>query len=469
MELFFLLLGFLSIVFLLMGKHYSRHHANMEEFFIGKRDLGLFGLTMTFFAAQIGGGALLGTAEEAYKQGLWGAIAYPAGLVLGMLAIASGFGAKLRKLELVTVSQVFETLYGSKRLRSVASSLFILSLFCILVAQATAARKFFYALGFDSPWLFLVSWAILIFYSSLGGLKAAIGTDIVQGIVKLLSLGTLFVIAALWNSPQTPIFTEQLFLTKTTVPWVDWLLMPLFFMLIAQDMGQRCFAATSPQTVSKAAYLSALIFSIVSFVPIYLGLRAKDIGLEIPEGHSVFLESAKIFTNPYATALCAVGVLMALISISNSLLCSISSQMSYDFAFVQTLGKERSTNLAKWLTAGIGGIAALASYGVSNIIPLLVLSYELSVSVLFVPIFAILIGKPMSKNGVLLSMFLGSIAYGLGSYGLSSYGVHTFGPGLSLTLFGFPPAISALLISCVPLLQSLLLQRIHFKRNCHAK
>jgi SSS family solute:Na+ symporter len=324
--------------------------------------------------------------------------------------VTAGAGARLRRLELVTISELFSKIYGSTPMRVVASLLFTTSLFLILVAQATAARKFFTALGLESPLVFLGCWGIMIFYTALGGLKAVIATDILQGIVKLCSLGLLWFAASSSGLSLPPLAVAP---SLMQTPWVDWLVMPLLFMLIAQDMGQRCFAAKSPQTVTKAAIASALVFALVSIVPVYFGVRARAEGILIPAGTAVFIAAAQAFTNPYASALCAIGVLMALISIANSLLCSISSQVSYDLPLLQRGEFGRSARSAQWVTAVLGILAAGCSYAFTSVIPLLVLSYEVSVAVLFVPIFAVIINRPLSRQAAWWSMGLGAFGYGL--------------------------------------------------------
>ncbi len=400
--LFMAMLLVLCLAFLWITKFSLQRNTTKDEFFLGKRSLGLFPLTMTFFAAQIGGGALLGTAEEAYRFGWW-ALAYPLGLALGMLLLASGIGARLRELELVTVTEVFTRIYGSKTLRIVAGSLFVLSFFLILVAQCLAARKFLAALGYDSPYVFLGLWGVMLVYTSLGGLKAAVASDVLQGIVKLFALALIWFTAKESTLPALP----AAFAPLTALPLFEWLLLPPLFMLIAQDMGQRCFAARSPLVVTQAALFSAFLFALVSIVPVYFGRQAQEQGIQIASGNSVFLSAIIQLTNPYAAAVSALGVVMALISIANSLLCSISSQISYDLPLFNRL----SPNCVKALTAGIGALAALLSFQFSGVVSVLILSYELSVVVLFVPICAILMNRPLRFETCRGTMIVGAIAY----------------------------------------------------------
>lgn len=184
-SLFMTLLALLGGFSLWLGRKGKDLETN-DDFFLMGRKLGLFSLVMTLLATQVGGGALMGAAEEAYSKG-WIVICYPLGMVAGMVLLGIGFGAKMRSLNISTVAELFEKIYGSLRMRKGASTLSIISLFFILVAQAIAARKFFMSIGFENDLLFVTFWMILVVYTVVGGLRAVVKTDILQASFILLA------------------------------------------------------------------------------------------------------------------------------------------------------------------------------------------------------------------------------------------------------------------------------------------
>lgn len=111
-KLFFSLLLILGIASIWLGRRASSGQKTNEDYFLMGRKLGLFSLVMTLLATQIGGGALMGASEEAYSQG-WGVLFYPLGMVLGLCVLGFGYGAKLRRLNLTTVPEIFEKIYRS--------------------------------------------------------------------------------------------------------------------------------------------------------------------------------------------------------------------------------------------------------------------------------------------------------------------------------------------------------------------
>ena len=385
-----------------LGRKAAAESKSTGDFFLMGRKLGLFGLTMTMLATQMGGGALLGACEEAYVRG-WNVLFYPLGMVLGMGVLGLGYGAKMRKLNLTTIPEIFEKIYQSIRLRKIASLLSILSLYLILVGQGIAARKFFISLGLNGDMLFVLFWCMLVSYTVMGGLGAVVKTDILQASFIFIAL---FIAVCAAFPISEPVQTNAVSFTKGSTPWFTWMLMPLLFMLIEQDMGQRCFAAKNPRTVSIAALTSAGILLVVSFVPILFGTTAATLNLSIPSGSSVLISSVQALTNPIVATLVICAVLLAISTTADSLLCSVSSNIACDFP---TLGTSLFTS--RVVTLGVGISTLVLAYMLNNVIAILMFSYELAVSVLFVPVtMAVWMDRP-HKRSAALSMGFGAASF----------------------------------------------------------
>lgn len=395
-----LILSF-ALASLWLGKRAASKTKTHEDYFLMGRHIGFMPLTMTLLATQVGGGALMGAAEEAYTRG-WGVLFYPIGMVAGMLALGLGYGAKMRSLDLTTVPEIFEKIYKSPRLRQIASLLSIASLFFILVGQGIAARKFFFSIGMNGNLLFILFWSILILYTAMGGLRAVVSTDVLQAGFILIAFGIAYFSSF---SSTLPAISSSLPIQEST-PWLAWLLMPFLFMLIEQDMGQRCFAAKSPRTVSLAALSAALLLFAVSFGPIYFGMQAGRLGIVIPPGSSVLIASVKVLTNPFIATILICAVLMAIVSTADSLLCSISSNIACDFPSLKN-----SLFLSRTITCLVGMMTLLLAFLFSNVVSMLMFSYQLSVNVLFVPVTMAVLTKNPHKNSAIIAMFTGFLCF----------------------------------------------------------
>jgi len=407
---FILILLGLQLICLFVGSQSAKQSETQEDYFLAGKKIRFFPLMMTFLATQVGGGLILGAAEEAYKFG-WIVLLFPLGSCLGLTALGLGIGKRLSQFQVTTVAQIFEVNYGSPALRKMASTLSIVSLFAIFIAQIIASNKFMISLGVENPLWFFLFWGIVIAYTCLGGLKAVVATDMIQAgffaAIFFFSIG--YALYAL-KAPAAEVligsdFQEQFAFGSSRL--TGWLLMPFLFMMIEQDMGQRCFAAESPKTVSRATLWAALATFLVSLVPIAFGILAKSQGLEIPAGGSVLMVAIQQLTSPLVTSFVSCAVLVAIISTADSLINAISSNLSQDFGSVNP--KIHSIRFSQLISAFIAILGIFCSFYFNNIVDLLVLSYELSVSCLFVPLVFALFKKQGNKLSAALAI-LGGVA-----------------------------------------------------------
>lgn len=407
---------FVSMIFCLqffywfVGRRASRNLKGQEDYFLAGKSVKLFPLMMTFLATQVGGGVILGAADEAYQFG-WPVLLYPLGAALGLILLGCGIGRKLAGFQVSTVAQIFEVVYGSVMLRKIASALSVISLFMILVAQIIASNKFLVSLGFNNLPLFILFWSIVIIYTAQGGLRAVISTDMVQAAffssIFLLCFGFVLFFEPTISLIQLPHFES---FANVSSKLCGWLLMPLLFMVIEQDMGQRCFAGASPRIVSRASLLAGICTMVVCVVPVFFGSLANVTGLEVPQGSSVLMAMIAKTTNPWITALVGCAVLAAIISTATSLINAISSNLSSDFklSFLQNVDPMR---IVKGITCLISIGAIFFAFYFDNIVDLLIQSYELSVSCLFVPVMMALFKREGNFTSACSAIILGAIGF----------------------------------------------------------
>jgi solute:Na+ symporter, SSS family len=409
-SLFIFLLFALQCFYWFVARRSSRQTQGKEDYFLAGRSVAFFPLMMTFLATQVGGGVVLGAAEEAYRFG-WPVLLYPLGVALGLILLGSGIGRRLAGFGVSTVAHIFERVYGSTHLRKTASILSILSLFMVLVAQIIASSKFLVSLGFDSTFLFIVFWAIVILYTAQGGLRAVISTDMVQAlvfsIVFLASFGYIFFFGH--GAASLPTLQRE-HVAAVSSKFTGWLFMPLLCMLIEQDMGQRCFAGASGKIVSRAALWSGVALMLVCTVPVCIGMLAQSSGLQVPAGGSVLMTAITQMTGPWMSALVGCAVLAAIISTATSLINAISSNLLNDFQ-LSWFRRVEPMRLVKAMTSAISIAAIFFAFYFTNIVDLLIQSYELSVSCLFVPIFIAFFKKQGSPLSAWMAITAGAIGF----------------------------------------------------------
>jgi solute:Na+ symporter, SSS family len=410
MPLFISLLFGLQFLYWIVGRQSSKNLKGNEDYFLAGKTVQIFPLMMTFLATQVGGGLVLGAADEAYTYG-WGVLFYPLGQALGLILLGLGIGKKLAGFNVSTVAQIFEVVYKSATLKKIASVLSVISLFMILIAQIIASSKFLVSIGFDNVPLFIIFWGIVIIYTAQGGLKAVISTDLIQAAffstVFLLCFG--FVLYSYPLTSLTQLQTIDYFIPYSS-KMCGWLLMPLLFMVVEQDMAQRCFAGASTKIVSRACLLAGISTILVCIAPVYFGCLAKINGYEILPGSSVLMTTIMQTTSPWITAVVGCAVLAAIISTATSLINAISSNLSTDFDF-SFLKKIESIKVAQGMTCLISIGAIFFAFFFDNIVDVLIQSYELALSCLLVPVAFALYKKQGNALSAYAAIFLGAAGF----------------------------------------------------------
>lgn len=409
--LFIAFVFILQMICLYVASKYTSNLKNNEDYFLASKSLRFYPLMMTFVATQVGGGLVLGSAEEAYLYG-WTVLFYPLGAALGLIFLSLGIGARMSTFKVSTIAELFETAYQSPFLKKVASLLSIVSLYMVFIGQLIASQKFLLSLGVVSQWFFIGFWMIVIVYTVMGGLKAVVATDVVQALFFLVAFVSALLFALYVDSysiTESLQLQNQFSLSENKL--IGWLLMPMLFMVIEQDMAQRCFAADSGKTVTWATLAAGVITLIICAIPVFFGVLAKVEGIDIQPGASVLMTMVQSLSSPVLAAIIGTAIIAAIVSTADSLINAVSSNISQDFL------KSASVKTSQIITMSIAILGIFLSYFFQNIVDILIQSYELSVSCLLIPVAFIL----WKKEGPKLAAF-GGIAGGLiGFIGLRAY------------------------------------------------
>jgi SSS family solute:Na+ symporter len=193
--------------------------------------------------------------------------------------------------------------------------------------------------------------------------------------------------------------------------FVATLSMPIFFSLIEQDLAQRFFAARTKTVATLSALIAGLCLILFSLVPIYLGVKAKLLGLPLAPGASPLIPVLELLTNELVLVLAVCAIIAAITSTADSLLCAISSNIALDFDLSWT-GIKDPVKRSQVITLIIGITALLASYFVpQEIIPILIESYAISVSCMLVPLLFAYFKNEVKKEAAVAAVVAGFVTF----------------------------------------------------------
>ncbi len=431
---FLILLSVFIAIYSVLGWYASKDVKNISDYFLAGRNLGVLSVTSGLLATQIGGGTLLGTASLAYDSGFFGLV-YSLGMVTGLFILSTGVAARLRSFNIATTAELFEVGYGSLVLKKWASFLSIITLSGILVSQIVASKALLAGIGINYESVFLIFWFFIIAHTVIGGLETVIIVETYQvffifltflGIflycmgLELSALGfpalkQINIISVLMNVQKTTFVNEAI-----SFPYyISAFIITACFVLIEQDIAQRFFAARTRLVATVSALCAGILLILFSCIPIYFGMKARLLGLPITPDINPLMPVISILTNDFVVMLATCGVIAAISSTADSLLCAISSNLAQDFD-MSWIGIQKGLLQSKIITLCIGITLLTSSYLVPyTIIEIIIKSYALSVSCLFVPLVYAYYSDILKKQaayGAVIAGFIGFMSIPLIAY-----------------------------------------------------
>lgn len=393
----------------------SKNITTTTDYFLAGKQLGIIPVTLTLIATQIGGGFLSGIAQESYQTGFYG-ILYALGICAGFIVLGMGVAGRLRELNVSTTAEIFETMYESVALKQYASLLFIVALWGILVAQIVAFKTVIVGLSITNQWITILFWLSIIAHTVIGGLKAVVTIDIFKQIFIVIMFGGIFFysLVTIGNFPLASLPMLQSAFSSPDLSFAHLLpifLMPALFSLIEQDLAQCFFAARSQSIAAISAIYASIFLVLFSFAPVYFGMQTKLLGLSVIGQANPLIIYLDYISGNLIFILAVIALIAAISSTANSLLCAVSAHISQDFKLVHFEGVHHIA-IAKTITLIVGLAALIISYVVNpNIIGILIISYELPVSCLIIPLLAVYFKKQSSKYAAFGAILFGTLGF----------------------------------------------------------
>ncbi|MCS3901515.1 sodium:solute symporter family protein [Methanococcus voltae] len=422
--------GYLLLM-LFVSLYAKRFIKNSTDFLLAGRNLGIFLTTATLAATHYGGGFILGGAEHGVLSGL-GGVWYGFACGLGLLLLGLFLAKPMRALALFTVPEVLEMRYNSRNIRYLSAFLSLTALIGIIGALINGASSVFQVLGIDPLLGAIISTFIFIAYTAASGLWAVALTDFIQviigsvGVILATALAFMKVggmsgistgLQALQKTNVLPIPADQYFNFGSAGIGTIALILAgtTMYTLIGQDFYQRLFASKNENVAKKGAIISGILLMILSFLPALAGMAAlvlsNDPAAIIASPRTAVPELMITVFGSGVGALFLAAILAAVMSTSDSLLTASTSHIVKDFYQTNNpnVSDKKILNLSIWSTIIVGIFALVISLNFDSILTLMVYSYDVYTSGVFIPLVLGLVWKRATKEGALAGMVIGSL------------------------------------------------------------
>lgn len=369
-------------------------------------------LFASIIATWVGADVILGITEKVYAEGMiWVAILL-AGAIAEML-VFNQLSSKIYRFKgCLTPGEIMGICYNSHTIRVITGlcvAFLSIGTIGVQIAALGMLTDMFFGLP---PYMGMVICSlVVIVYSSVGGIKAVVYTDIIQfgliiiaiplmAMLLVQLLGGMPVIIEKLPSAHTHIFPEAsersrylLLLFLFAIPYADPCLIQR--VLISKSSKQAAY------TFKVSIGVFAVLYPILGIIA--LTALASKTGLD-PKAAFYYLIDTYL---PTIGKGIAITIIVAIImSTTDSWLNVASISIVHDVIHplaLGTLNDKKKLRLIKLVTLVVGLASILFSMSADSIIGLLVQSYALWGPIMVIPLFAAIIGVPTNVKIFIVS------------------------------------------------------------------
>ncbi|MEQ8786207.1 MAG: sodium:solute symporter family protein [Pirellulaceae bacterium] len=334
-----------------LGKRASASRS-MADFFLAGRGLGTFVLLLTLFATQYSGNTLVGMSGKTYRVGYQFLVAVPLFVALVGVAMVEAPGLQRlgRRRGYITLADAVHDRLRSRTLTILVALVCVWALVNFLVSNLVAVGYLVERAteGVVSSSTAIVALAlVMLAYETLGGLRAVVWTDVLQGV--LIGAGTLILAVTVivhYGGPEhldseLSTTAPQLLAAPDFVGCVSWsstLVLIGVGAAIYPHAVQRYYAARSGETLRRSLrWMLVMPFFVAGFA-VLMGLtgRVEFPDLENKESEQVTMLLLADLTREAAwlrpiVVLFLTAVLAAIMSTVDSVLLALSATVTQDF------------------------------------------------------------------------------------------------------------------------------------------
>ena len=416
---------------LLFGWWGKSRTKNSSDYLVAGRRLGPFLYTGTMAAVVLGGASTVGGVGLGYKwgiSGMWLVVAIGAGVILLSLA----FAPTLQRLKVFTVSQMLTLRYGSKSATN-TSGIVMLAYTLMLCATSTSAYATIFVVLFGwEKWLAIaIGGAIVVVYSTIGGMWSITLADQVQFVIKTVGIFCLMLPFALNAAGGMDGIRERVdaeFFSFTGIGLqsiITYFVIYTLGLLIGQDIWQRVFTAKSPKVARWGGTTAGIYCIIYGAAGAVIGMAAKvalpDIIGADTNKDVVYAEVATELLPVAVGGLVMAAAVAAMMSTASGALIAAATVARTDVTpFVASwFGKSISVNSDEnpehdvranriWVLV-LGIVTVSLAILVDDVVAALTIAYDILVGGLLVAIIGGLLWKRGNGIGAAASMAAGTL------------------------------------------------------------
>jgi len=394
-----LILGLIiySLIILGVGIRAARLNRTLDDYLLADRRLGPWVAAFSERASGESAWLLIGLPGLAFATGLttvWVGIGCCTGIAFSWFVVARRLREETERVGALTLADYFAArFHDTNHILRITATVIILFFFTFYVAaQFLAAGKVLnFYLNIPPVAGMLVGAVLVLFYTAAGGLFAVSWTDLVQGVIMLITLAVLpLAVLGELGGPaglQTKLASyggSYLLAAPGDTAWLAFSGVIGSLAIGLGYMGQphlvlRFMAISSPEAV-RTGRMVAIGWALIAFFgAILIGLTglahfgpdAMGPGQVIADQEQLMPLMARTFMPEWLAVLMIVGAIAAMMSTADSQLLASASAISEDVyrrLINPDASQARLVALGRWATLGIGVIGFILAWKANNFV-----------------------------------------------------------------------------------------------------
>lgn len=419
-QIIIILFGALYFVFII----YTRRKGDFEEFSVAGRSLGTFLIFATLSASYIGPASTLGLSRDGFSNGLFLcfiAIFSGIAMVLNAFFIAPKIRAKFTDSNSIGDVLGGPRSHNHKAVRITVGIVSTAMMSGITIAMSYAGGELVNNIfGFPKTVSIAVITVIVIIYSSFGGIRATIQTDVFQFInfaviIPLLALAIIFDDKFTWHEYTAYAVSKTSFTFDATTA-ASLLGMYLFWMISGAGLDaafiNRFLASRDAQVTRRAtAYAGVYYFGWVILM-VFIGSAGAYLQPELADSDQVLLHIAESQFHGILYGVFIIAMLGVVMSTQDTTLNTASINFSEDImaGFLPGMSDERKLFFAKMFTVILGVAAILVAGFLDSILNAIIVIFTFYAPVMIPVTFFAVLKKKHHWQSAIASMVAGFLS-----------------------------------------------------------
>ena len=394
------------------------------DFLVAGRRLGPALYTGTMAAVVLGGASTVGGVGLGYKfgiSGMWLVVS----IAVGLLLLSLVFAGRIQRLKVYTVAQMLKLRYGVDA--TAASGIVMVAYTLMLSVTSTIAYATVFNVLFNTNRTLsvIIGGAIVMLYSSIGGMWSITLTDMVQFVLK--TIGIFFLLLPFtWNKAggfegiKERAGDTVFDLGAIGIPTIiTFFVVYSFGMLIGQDIWQRVFTARSPGVAKWGGTTAAIYCVLYGVAGAVIGMAASTFLPDVKAKDDVYAQIAETILPVGISGIVLAAAVAAMMSTASGALIATATVAKTDVKplLLRLIGRdapqeqtaERDVHSDRLYVVVLGIAVIVIAALLNDVVSALTIAYDILVGGLLVAILGGFLWKRATGAGALWSMGVGTV------------------------------------------------------------